>query len=129
MINNSKGYIAISSVVIVLAVILSITITMSYSSIGEAQSGLALFQGEENMYHAESCAEDVMLKIRLNPVAVASFTRPEGTCSIAYTLSGPVNWDMTVTFVSATSTTISRSIRVIFSRNATGLTMTTWNEI
>ena len=126
---NSKGYIAISSVVIILAVILSLTITMSYSAIGEAQSGLALFQGEENLQQVEGCVEDAMLKIRSNPVTVASVTRPQGTCTINYTLSGPTNWDMTVTFQSTVSTNIRRSIKVVFVRNATGITLTSWNEI
>lgn len=126
---GSSGYIAISTVVIILAVILALTITMSYSAIGEAQSGLSVLQGEENLQEAEGCVEDVMLKIRSNPVTVASVTRPEGTCSVNYTASGPTNWDMTVTFQSTTSTGIRRSIRVIFTRSATGLTMTSWNEI
>lgn len=128
-ITNSKGYIAISSVVIILAVILGLTITMSYSAIGEAQSGLALFQGEENLQQVEGCVEDVMLKIRSNPVTVASFTRPEGICNISYTSSGPVNWDISVTFTPTVATSIVRTIRVVFVRNSTGISLTSWNEI
>lgn len=129
MMMNSKGYIAISSVVIILAVILALTITMSYSAIGEAQSGLAVHLGEENLYGAEGCAEDVLLKIRSSATAVTSVSRPEGSCSVTYALSGPTDWDMTVTFQSTTDANIRRSIRVVFVRGATALTLTSWNEI
>lgn len=127
---KQKGFIAISTVVLILAVILGLTITMSYSAIGESQSGLAAFQGEENLHHAEGCTEDVMLKIRSNSAFNGtSITRPEGTCTIAYTSGGPTNWDITVTFQSSTSTSIRRSIRAVFVRNATGISLTSWNEI
>lgn len=126
---NSKGYIALSTVLVMLVVIMGIIMTTTYSAITEGQSGLALFQGEQNFQGAEGCAEDVMLKIRTNPVTVNSVTRPEGTCTISYTLSGPTNWDMTVTFQSTVSTNIQRKIKVIFVRNPTGITLTSWNEI
>lgn len=125
-----EGYIAISSVVIILAVILSLTITMSYSAIGEAQSGLALFQGEENLHQVEGCVEDLMLKIRSSAsYNGTTITRPEGICTIVYTSSGPANWDVTVTFQSTTSTNIGRSIRAVFTRSATQITLISWNEV
>lgn len=126
---KSSGYVALSIVLVMLAVIIVLTLTMTYSAIGEAQSGLALFQGEENLYGAEGCAEDAMLKIRSNPAQVNSITRPEGTCTITYALNGPTNWDMTVTFQSSVDTNIQRKIRVVFVRNPTGITLTSWDEI
>jgi uncharacterized protein (UPF0333 family) len=128
---NNRGYVALSSVLVILVVIISLGLTVTYSSITESQSGLAAFQGEENLHQTEGCVEDALLKIRSTPTAVASVTRPEGSCTITYTPtgSGPVNWDMTVTFTSTTSTNIRRSIRVVFVRNPTGLTLTSWDEI
>src|SRR3989338_835939 len=110
---ESRGFIAISSVVIVLAVILALTITMSYSAIGEAQSGLALFQGEENLQQAEGCVEDAMLKARSSstfgdPVGTpVNITRPspEPTCVVTVnskTGSPTVTWDMNVTLNTTT---------------------------
>jgi len=130
--NNSKGFIAISSVVIILAVILGLTLVMSYNAIGEAQSGLAVYQGEQNFHGAEGCVEDVMLKIRSNSTYNStSFTRPEGSCTIFYNAGGggPINWDLTVTFQSVVSTAMTRRINVLFTRGTSGITLTSWNEI
>lgn len=125
----SSGYVALSIVLVMLAVIIVLTLTMTYSAIGEAQSGLVLYQGEENLYGVEGCVEDAMLKIRSNSVQITSISRPEGVCTISYALGGPTNWDMTVTFQSSVSTNIQRKIRVIYVRNPTGITLTSWNEI
>ena len=134
---NSKGYIAISTVVIILAVILALTITMSYSAIGEAQSGLALFQGEDNLQDVEGCVEDAMLKSRSSttfgdPVGTpVNITRPspEPACVVVVnskTGSPTVTWDMNVT---VDTTTIKRTINVNFARSSTGISLNKWNEI
>lgn len=134
---GSKGYIAISTVLIILAVILTLTITMSYSAIGEAQSGLVLFQGEENLQNVEGCVEDAMLKARSSstfgdpvgtPVNI-SRPSPEPTCVVTVnskTGSPTVTWDMNVT---VNTTTVKRTINVNFARSSTGITLTKWNEI
>ena len=122
-----RGFVAISTVLILLSVVIVIGITVTYLSIGEARSSLSLFQGEDNLDFAEGCVEDVMLKIRSNSsFSSTSFTRPEGTCSIAYNLSGPTNWDLTV---NSSTTGYQRKIRVIFVRNPTGITLTSWREV
>lgn len=133
---NSRGYIAISSVVIILAVILSITITMSYSAIGEAQSGLALFQGEENLHQVEGCVEDALLKARASatfgdpvtvPVNIARPT-PQPTCVVTVNSKGAgptFTWNM---IVSVNTTSSKRNINVIFNRETTGIKLTSWNE-
>ena len=130
MFKNQTGYIALSTVIVILVVIIAISLTVAFSSISEAQSGLALFKGESSLNFVEGCAEDVMLKIRTDGTyAVTSFTRPEGTCSITYNAgtTRPTTWDITVT---TADTAYKRSIRTIFTRNAvTGLTLTSWNEL
>jgi len=134
---KQSGYIAISSVVIILAVILALTITMSYNAIGEAQSGLVLFQGEQNLGQVEGCVEDALLKARSNsafgePILTpVTITRPspEPACVVTVvskTGSGTVTWDMNVTL----NTTINkRTINVNFTRSPTQITLVSWNEI
>lgn len=127
--NFQSGYIALTTVLIILAVVLITAVSVTYSSIGEAQSGLALFKSEENLHFVEGCAEDILLKIRSNPTySGTTISRPgtEGTCTITYNTSGPVNWDLTV---SSQSTTYQRKIRIVFVRNPTGIVLTSWNEI
>ncbi len=131
MIKNSKGYIALSTVVVLLAVIIAITLTSAYSAIGEAQSGLALFQGEENLQQVEGCVEDYMLKIRSNSGFTAQninhLDNSGGiiACNITINAGNP-NWDITV---STQTTNYKRSVRVTFTRASTGITFLSWNEI
>ncbi len=124
-----RGYIALITVLIVMAVTLSIVTTVSHLGIGEAQSGLSLYKGEGTLTFVEGCVEDAMLKIRANPLYNGTqITRPEGTCTITYYLNGagPTNWDITV---STTATSYKRSVRVKFTRSSTGITLTSWKEI
>jgi len=122
-----KGFVAISTVLILLSIVIAIGITVTYLSIGEARSSLSLYQGEDNLDFTEGCAEDVILKIRSNSsFSGTSFTRPEGICNVAYALSGPTNWDLTI---NSSTSTYQRKIRVIFTRNTTGITLTSWKEI
>lgn len=126
---TSRGIVAMSTVLVIAAVLVVISITVTYLSIGEAQSGLNLFKGEDSLTFAEGCVEDVMLKIRSSSTfSGTSILRPEGTCSITYNPggSGPTNWDLTV---SSSSTAYQRKIQVIFTRSSTGITLTSWKEI
>ena len=62
-----NGFIAISTVLILVSVVVAIGTTVTLLSIDEARSGLILFQGEDNLDFVEGCVDDVMLKIRSNP--------------------------------------------------------------
>lgn len=126
-IKNQTGYIALTTVLIILAVVLITVTGITYSSIGEAQSGLALYKGEENLQLVEGCVEDVMLKVRSNPAFNGTtITRPEGTCTIFYFTPGPATWDF---MVYSQTNAYQRVIRVIFFRTNTGITPAAWSEI
>jgi hypothetical protein len=129
---SNQGFIALTTVLLLLAVTVGIAVSVTYSSIGEAQSGLTLFKGEDNLHFIEGCAEDALLKARSSstfgdPVGTpVSITRPEGTCSVTVNSKTGVTWTMDVT---SSTTTYKRTVRVIFDRNATGLSLTSWKEI
>jgi hypothetical protein len=123
----NRGIVALSIVIILAAVLLAVSITSVFLSVGEAQSGLALYKGEDNLAFVEGCAEDYLLKIRANSsFTAADITRPEGTCKITIN-SGNPNWNITV--YPPTTLAYQRKIQVIFTRNATGITITSWKEI
>ncbi len=129
--NNSKGgYIAISILLILTAVLLGIMVTVAQLGIGEGQVSLALSKGEDALTFVEGCTEDAMLKARasstfgdpvLTPVTI---TRPEGTCSITV-LSKVGSWTMAAT---PSATTYTRTIQTVFNRSGTGITLTSWKE-
>lgn len=122
-----RGFVAISTVLILSVVVVSIATTTALLSIGEAQSGFSLFKGDDNLSFVEGCVEDVMLKIRSSSAYNGtSITRPEGTCSITYVTGGPTNWDVKVT---SSTNTYQRTIEVVFTRNPSGISLTSWKEI
>lgn len=124
---KQKGFVAVSIVLILISVTIAIASTITYLAIGEAQSGLSLFKGEDNLTLVEGCVEDVMLKIRSDSTYNGTTViRPEGSCSITYSSGGPVNWDITATSV---TTAYQRKIQVQFTRNPTGIVLTNWKEI
>ena len=130
-----KGFVAVSVVLILISVIIAISITTTLLSIGEAQSGLALFKGEDNLAFTEGCAEDAMLKARSDPAfgdpigTPVDITRPEGACVVTVNskiVSSTVTWDVTV---KSSTTDYKRTIEVVFNRADTGITLTSWKEI
>lgn len=122
-----KGFIALSTVLVISAVMLAVVGTIAYLSVGEAQSSLALYLGEDNLGLVEGCAEDVLQKVHDNSsYNAASINRPEGTCSIAYTSGGPTTWDVIVT---TTTTAYQRKVRIQFTRNPSNISLTSWQEI
>lgn len=129
-----KGFIALSTVLVIMSVIVAIVATVTLLSIGEGQSSLAIFKGEDNLDLLEGCVEDAMLKARSSatfgdPVGTpVTLTRPEGSCSVTVNSKTPgVTWNMTVSNIS--SSDYQRKIQVIFDRNPTGITLTSWQEI
>ena len=123
-----RGYIATLTVLIIMAVILTISTTTTYLSIGEAQSGLALFRGESTLAFVEGCVEDALLKIRSNPALSGTFTigRPEGTCEVTINLKQDIKWTITVT---AQDIDYKRNIQVEFERHPTEVILKSWKEI
>ena len=124
--NQKKGFIAISTVLIVSAVVLAVAFSVTMRSIGNAKSSLALTKGEDALGLAEGCAEDGLLKSKANAsYNGGAITRPEGTCQITISKSG-TTWTMTA---AVTSPAYRRSVKVIFVRTDTQITLSSWKEI
>ena len=122
-----RGFVAIYTVLIVLAVVTAVAITVGFLAIGESQGSFALTKGEQALFFVEGCTEDLLVKVRDSPAfSGTTITRPEGTCSISYALSGPISWDATVT---TTAADYKRRVRVIFTRNSSSITLISWREV
>ncbi len=122
---NQQGFIALSMILIITAVVMSIATTVTFLAIGEAQSALTQQKGEDAWTFVEGCAEDALLKIHANSTyAGGTITRPEGTCSVTVTTGNP-NWNITVT---TTATNYKRSVQIQATRGST-ITITSWEEI
>ncbi len=122
--NSEKGYVAISVVLILAAVILGIMVTVAQLGVGEGQSSLALSKGEDTLNFVEGCTEDALLKIRSNAsYSGGTITRPEGTCSVTVSLAGST-YAVTVT---TTATAYKRTIQAVVVKS-TALSLTSWKE-
>jgi len=122
---SEDGYVAISIMLILSAVILGIIVTVAQLGIGEGQASLALSKGEDTLSFVEGCTEDALLKIRSDAsYAGGTISRPEGTCSVDV-----VKAESTYT-VTATTTAIQykRTIQAIVNRSSSGVTLTSWKE-
>lgn len=125
-----KGYIATVAILIIMAVVMATATTVTFLSIGEAQSGFSLFKGEDTLAFVEGCADDTLLKIRADSTLSGTFTigRPpgEGTCSVTIVSKVGNTWTVDVT---TQATVYKRTVRVVFDRLTTGITLTSWTEI
>lgn len=137
MFHKQKGYIALLTVLIVMAVVIVSATTVAFLSIGEGQSGFALFKGEDTLTFAEGCTEDALLKARAN----ASFGDPVGSevtivhegssCKIkviSKDASPTFTWIMRIQ-TDITTTKYNRIIEVVFNRTPTVITLTSWKEV
>ena len=122
---SENGYVAISIMLILTAVILGLIVTVAQLGIGEGQASLALTKGEDALSFAEGCAEDALLKIRSNAAyAGGTITYPEGTCLVTVFTVGST---YTVT-VATTATQYKRTIQAIANRSSNGVVLTSWKK-
>lgn len=126
MTTNNNGYIALSLVLTVIMVGLIATASLSFLSIGEAQTSLSHLKGEEAFWFVEGCAEDgLRLSFLRHYYAGGTITRPEGTCQLTIDKAG-TTWTLTT---SSGATAYNRSLRITFTRTAAGITLQKWEEI
>lgn len=122
----TKGFVAISTVLILLVVVVSIVTTVSLLSIGETQSAFAVVKGESSLQFTEGCVEDVLLRVRSDEsYASGTLSYPDGLCTVDISREGDV-WTLNVR---SNAVDYVRNIRVVFIRAVTGVTLISWKEI
>jgi len=88
---NSKqsGNIALITLLIVMAVTLTIGISMYSMSLINVKMAFGDQQLKQALFIAESCLEEAYLQLKLDPLYTSSsITLPNGTCSITITPNG-----------------------------------------
>ena len=121
----NKGYIAITSVLIVAAVAIGIGVVLTLSSISEAQTSLTGLRREATLNLVDSCIEEAQYLINTQNSLPASITLPFGTCSVTTNSHSGANWTYTV---SGTLNSHTKSIQVTTTRSNT-MTPNIWKEI
>lgn len=125
--SQSGGYAAISIILLLLVVTISIASTYSLLSIGEGQSSLALTKGEETLNFVEGCVEDALQKAHDSASynGGSNITRPEGTCTISPITKVGNQWTFTV---STQATDYKRTIEIVINRAPPAIDLISWKE-
>lgn len=123
--HTKNGFAAITIVLTLLVVSVLFSVTLIFSSIGEVQSSLSLYQGEVALSFVESCGEDALLRLRNDATfSPETITLPEGTCQLSF--SGDES-DQTLS-VTGERDGFMRTIDIRVSRTETGLQLLSWLE-
>lgn len=125
--SGARGsYIALTTFLILSAVILMAGTTLVLLSIFQAQQGLARERGYQALYLAEGCVADALLSAFYDSgYTGGSETLPEGSCTISVSKVGN-NWVITSTATVAGGYT--RRVRVNILRSGT-IQVLSWKEI
>jgi hypothetical protein len=122
----NKGFVAISSVLVLSVVIITLVIGITVLSIGHGQASLAVTRGEEKIALLDGCAEEAIIRAQQDAsYSGGSLVRSEGTCTVAVT---KVANDWTVTITSA-DTQYNRTIQLVFNRQGRKITIASWQEL
>ncbi|RLF26915.1 MAG: hypothetical protein DRN14_06105 [Thermoplasmata archaeon] len=121
---NRDGYIALSTVLVILSVIVVVGISVSMTAVSELQTSFGSKQSVESLDIVEACVEDALLSINENDSVSDMITLPEGTCTVTTNSQSGNNWDITV---SSTNNDYTRSIRVKAVRGV-GVSIISWSE-
>lgn len=120
-----RGYIALSSVLIIAFLVLTIGISVSYLAVSETQVSLGQLRKEEATDYVESCVEDAMLRLNENNSIPTSITLPQGICIITINSHVGNNWSFTSvgTLQNHKKTTWVQATRGVY------ITVSDWEEV
>jgi Tfp pilus assembly protein PilX len=95
--HTKKGYIALTTVLVVGVVLLTIGLSVSLIAISEGQLSLSGRKNETVLNLTESCVQDALLRLSNTNALNATVTLPEGTCTLVVDSHVGTTWTFTVT--------------------------------
>jgi hypothetical protein len=122
---TNHGYIALSSLLVVLFLVVLVGISTTLLSINDLQSSVSGSKSEEVIAISESCAEDILIRFNGNQNIPSTITLPEGACSVTINSQDGGNIDFTV---SSTMDGYSKKVRIQAERGST-VSIISWQEI
>ncbi len=106
-----KGFIAVLTVIALLAFSVSLILGVGYRSLDAAQESLALAHGAAALALTDACVEDALLLVKRDAeYSGGVYAYLGGTCQVDVSQDG-VTWNMSI---SATKDGFTRSAQVIF---------------
>ncbi len=122
---QQSGYIAISSVLVIMVVVLVIGTTVSLLSINDIQGSLSNKKGLEALDLVEGCVEDALLQLHSSNLLSATITIPEGVCTISDISQVGTEWTFTV---SGSFNGYTKNMHVSANRQS-AVEVTSWMEL
>jgi hypothetical protein len=122
---SNHGYVAITSVLVVTVIIITIGVSVSLLSISDLQTSFANKKSEEVVYFTEACVEEALLRLNETNDVPTSLSFPEGTCVIGPTPLGGGSWNV---IVQGTKDDYTKKIEIQATRGTT-VDVTSWKEI
>ena len=87
-----SGFIALTSLLIISALALSIAVSISLLGVGEAKNSLDYKKGQEALYVAYGCLEEALLQLKTDSTySGGSLPLGNGTCNILVSVFGDNN--------------------------------------
>jgi hypothetical protein len=81
---TKRGYVAISIVLILMAVTLGISMTLSFLSSGNSKTAESMRKGEQALFNSESCLEEGLLRFKRDlSYEGGTVAFPSGECHIS----------------------------------------------
>jgi hypothetical protein len=114
--NLNNGYAAISSVLVITVIIISLGLSASLLGINDMQSSLAQKKGGEALNSVEGCVEDILVRINEGLPIPTTLVLPGWSCYVTINSQNGSEWDIDV------ETSIdgyNKRINVIADRNST----------
>jgi hypothetical protein len=120
----NKGYVAITSVLIIAAIGIIIGTVITLSSISEGQTSLSGERREAALDLTESCVEDSLYSINTTNSLGSAITLPPGSCTVTVNSHVGANWTYTVT---GTLNGYTKTVQITATRSNT-ITPIVWKE-
>ena len=126
---NQKGYIALISVLIVMALVVLIASSANLASISESDMGLKEQQSWEAFYLGTACAEHALMSLKedLNYSGSETLTFANGECTIE-NIEGTGNQDRVVK-VSGSAHGFTRRIKIEINTVIPETDIESWKEV
>lgn len=122
---KQKGFIAITTVIIISALVLMIGIGISLESIGEMKMGLQRSLSSQSYYLTNLCAEQTLMKLKENSSYLGDETInvENGNCTIL-----PIEGNWTIK-VSAFSSGQVKKMKLVVSQIDPEIIVDSWEEV
>lgn len=125
MVAHMKGYIALTSVLMITAFIMLAGIFTMVSAIDTIQASFADYQSEDALQNTESCIEDALLYLNKNNALPLQVNGNGGSCSVTINSQ---NGNSTTFTIAGNKQSYYKIIQVTVSRT-TLLTVLAWSQL